>query len=85
ILPDANKAQVLGNLVGASGGAAGQRCMAISAAVFVGAAREWIPELAERMAALRPGHWQDPDAAYGPLISPQARQRVLRLIAEGKA
>ncbi|WP_132885289.1 CoA-acylating methylmalonate-semialdehyde dehydrogenase [Pseudomonas aeruginosa] len=29
--------------------------------------------------------WQDPDAAYGPLISPQARQRVLRLIAEGKA
>ena len=85
ILPDANKAQVLGNLVGASCGAAGQRCMAISAAVFVGAAREWIPELAERMAALRPGHWQDPDAAYGPLISPQARQRVLRLIAEGKA
>ncbi len=52
--PDANKAQVLGNLVGASCGAAGQRCMAISAAVFVGAAREWIPELAERMAALRP-------------------------------
>ncbi|MCS7654033.1 CoA-acylating methylmalonate-semialdehyde dehydrogenase [Pseudomonas aeruginosa] len=85
ILPDANKAQVLGNLVGASCGAAGQRCMAISVAVFVGAAREWIPELAERMAALRPGHWQDPDAAYGPLISPQARQRVLRLIAEGKA
>ncbi|EVT87309.1 methylmalonate-semialdehyde dehydrogenase [Pseudomonas aeruginosa VRFPA09] len=40
ILPDANKAQVLGNLVGASCGAAGQRCMAISAAVFVGAARE---------------------------------------------
>ncbi|KAA5569960.1 aldehyde dehydrogenase family protein, partial [Pseudomonas aeruginosa] len=38
ILPDANKAQVLGNLVGASCGAAGQRCMAISAAVFVGAA-----------------------------------------------
>ncbi|MGV8783475.1 aldehyde dehydrogenase family protein, partial [Pseudomonas aeruginosa] len=29
ILPDANKAQVLGNLVGASCGAAGQRCMAI--------------------------------------------------------
>lgn len=43
ILPDANKAQVLGNLVGASCGAAGQRCMAISAAVFVGAARGGFP------------------------------------------
>jgi malonate-semialdehyde dehydrogenase (acetylating)/methylmalonate-semialdehyde dehydrogenase len=36
IMPDANKAQVLGNLVGAGVGAAGQRCMAISVAVFVG-------------------------------------------------
>ncbi|MBT9531719.1 MAG: CoA-acylating methylmalonate-semialdehyde dehydrogenase, partial [Pseudomonas sp.] len=36
IMPDANKEQVLSNLVGASCGAAGQRCMAISVAVFVG-------------------------------------------------
>ena len=43
ILPDANKAQVLGNLVGASCGAAGQRCMAISAAVFVGARASGFP------------------------------------------
>ncbi len=42
ILPDANKAQVLGNLVGASCGAAGQRCMAISAAVFVESLEEAI-------------------------------------------
>ncbi|MBF0675655.1 CoA-acylating methylmalonate-semialdehyde dehydrogenase [Pseudomonas sp.] len=85
VLPDANKEQVLSNLIGASCGAAGQRCMAISAALFVGASRQWIPELAARMAALRPGHWQDANAAYGPLISPQARQRVQRLIAAGKA
>lgn len=85
VLPDANKEHVLGNLIGASCGAAGQRCMAISAALFVGESRQWIPELAARMAELRPGHWQDANAAYGPLISPQARQRVLRLIAAGKA
>ncbi|MDG2682660.1 aldehyde dehydrogenase family protein, partial [Vibrio parahaemolyticus] len=36
IMPDANKQQVINNLVGASVGAAGQRCMAISVAVFVG-------------------------------------------------
>ena len=35
-------------LVGAAFGAAGQRCMALSTAVFVGEAKEWIPELVER-------------------------------------
>ncbi|MBS7661550.1 CoA-acylating methylmalonate-semialdehyde dehydrogenase [Pseudomonas lalucatii] len=85
ILPDANKDQVLSNLVGASCGAAGQRCMAISVAVFVGESKQWIDELAAQMAELRPGPWTDPHAAFGPLISQQARQRVLRLIAEGKA
>ena len=85
IMPDAPKDQVISNLLGASCGAAGQRCMAISVAVFVGESKQWIGELAEQMAALRPGHWQDGGAAYGPLISPQARQRVLRLIDEGKA
>ncbi len=85
IMPDAPKDQVLSNLLGASCGAAGQRCMAISVAVFVGESKQWIGELAEQMAALRPGHWQDSGAAYGPLISPQARQRVLHLIDQGKA
>ncbi|HBY47945.1 MAG TPA: methylmalonate-semialdehyde dehydrogenase (CoA acylating), partial [Alcanivorax sp.] len=36
VMPDARKDQVISNLVGASCGAAGQRCMAISVAVFVG-------------------------------------------------
>lgn len=49
IMPDANKSQVISNLVGASVGAAGQRCMAISVAVFVGAAKDWIPEIAEEL------------------------------------
>ena len=85
IMPDAPKDQVLSNLVGASCGAAGQRCMAISVAVFVGESRAWIGELAEQMAALRPGYWSDAGAAYGPVISPQAKARVLGLIAQGKA
>ncbi|WP_439859350.1 CoA-acylating methylmalonate-semialdehyde dehydrogenase [Pseudomonas sp. MBLB4136] len=85
ILPDANKDQVISNLVGSSCGAAGQRCMAISVAVFVGESRQWIEELRAQMAELRPGPWTDPSAAYGPLISQQAKQRGLRLIAEGKA
>merc|ERR1711963_177945 len=48
ILPDANKESVLNQLAGAAFGAAGQRCMALSTAVFVGEAQEWIPEIVER-------------------------------------
>ncbi|PMG80272.1 methylmalonate-semialdehyde dehydrogenase (acylating) [Shewanella sp. 10N.286.51.B7] len=84
IMPDANKQQVINNMVGASVGAAGQRCMAISVAVFVGAAKEWIPELKEALAKIRPGLWDDKNAAYGPVISPAAKDRVLKLIAQGK-
>ncbi|KPZ72823.1 MULTISPECIES: CoA-acylating methylmalonate-semialdehyde dehydrogenase [Shewanella] len=84
IMPDANKQQVINNMVGASVGAAGQRCMAISVAVFVGAAKEWIPELKEALAKVRPGLWNDENAAYGPVISPAAKARVLKLIAQGK-
>src|SRR5690606_39350815 len=84
-MPDANKAQVISNLVGASVGAAGQRCMAISVALFVGAAREWIPEVAAELEKVKPGAWDDKDAAYGPLISPQAKQRVENFITQGVA
>ncbi|MFT4711654.1 MAG: malonate-semialdehyde dehydrogenase (acetylating)/methylmalonate-semialdehyde dehydrogenase [Candidatus Azotimanducaceae bacterium] len=85
IMPDANKDQVISALVGSSVGAAGQRCMAISVAVFVGAAQDWIPDVAAAMAKVKPGAWNDDDAGYGPQISPQARNRVLGFIDAGKA
>lgn len=85
IMPDANKQQVINHLVGASVGAAGQRCMAISVAVFVGEAQSWIPEVSEAVAKAKPGLWNDEDAGFGPLISPQAKERVLSLIESGKS
>ncbi|WP_114764626.1 CoA-acylating methylmalonate-semialdehyde dehydrogenase [Vibrio rhodolitus] len=85
IMPDANKQQVINNLVGASVGAAGQRCMAISVAVFVGDTKAWIPELKQALAQVQPGAWNDENAGYGPLISQQAKQRVVELIKQGKA
>lgn len=84
IMPDAQKQQVINNLAGASVGAAGQRCMAISVAVFVGGSKEWIPEVRDALAKVRPGAWDDKDAGLGPLINPNSRERVLRLIQEGK-
>jgi len=48
ILPDANKKHTLNQLVGAAFGAAGQRCMALSTAVFVGESRDWCGGAATR-------------------------------------
>lgn len=53
VMPDANKEFTLNQLVGAAFGAAGQRCMALSTAVFVGDAQKWIPDLIERAKKLK--------------------------------
>jgi len=84
VMPDANKEEVLRHLAGSSCGAAGQRCMAISVAVFVGNSKEWIPDLKNSLAALKTGSWQDKASDYGPLISKEAKERVLSLIELGK-
>lgn len=84
VMPDASKNQVVNNIVGASVGAAGQRCMAISVTVLVGEAKEWIPDLKSALEKVRPGAWDDQEAGYGPVISPQAKSRVLSLIQKGK-
>ncbi|MEP1216902.1 MAG: CoA-acylating methylmalonate-semialdehyde dehydrogenase [Marinobacter sp.] len=84
VLPDADKDQVVKALVGASVGAAGQRCMAISVAVFVGEAQQWIPEVKEALASVKPGAWNDKSASYGPIISQKAKERVESLITRGE-
>lgn len=83
ILADANKNNTLNSLIGAAFGAAGQRCMALSTAVFVGEAKSWIPELVERAKHLKVTCGTCPDADVGPLVTPQAKQRVERLIQSG--
>ncbi|KAJ2005105.1 aldehyde dehydrogenase (NADP(+)) ald6 [Coemansia thaxteri] len=80
VMPDASREQALAAITGAAFGAAGQRCMALSVAVFVGAAADWIPELAERAARLRVDGGLEPGADLGPLISVQALQRAHDLI-----
>ena len=83
VMPDADKEQVINALVGASCGAAGQRCMAISAAIFVGAAKRWLPDLAAAMRKTRPGIWSDKAADFGPVISQRAAARIRQLIQDG--
>lgn len=83
ILPDANKEATIEQLAGAAFGAAGQRCMALSAAIFVGEAQNWIPDLVERAKKLKVNAGHEPGTDVGPVISPQAKQRILQLIDSG--
>ncbi len=52
-MPDANKEHTITQLVGAAFGAAGQRCMALSTAIFVGKTKEWIPDIIKKAEELK--------------------------------
>ena len=80
IVPDCNKNHALNAIVGAAYGAAGQRCMALSTLVLIGETKEWLPEIAERARKLNLNAGFENDADLGPLISPQSRDRVEKLI-----
>ena len=82
ILPDANKEQTLNQLAGAAFGAAGQRCMALSVVVLVGAAGEWIDDIKAKAEGLVVSAGKN-DKDLGPLISPAAKARVEHLIDTG--
>ena len=84
VMPDAHKKKTIDNLVGSAVGAAGQRCMAISVAIFVGGAKDWVNELKSEMELIKPGPWDSEDSGFGPLISKEAKKRVLQLIEKGK-
>jgi malonate-semialdehyde dehydrogenase (acetylating)/methylmalonate-semialdehyde dehydrogenase len=83
VMPDANKEHSLDAVVGATFGAAGQRCMATSVTVLVGEARQWIPDIVARAQKLKVNAGTEPGTDLGPVISSQARQRILGLIEQG--
>ena len=85
VMPDAPKEQTLNALIGAGFGAAGQRCMASSVVVFVGESAQWIPDLARMAKALKVNAGHEAGADLGPVISSNAKKRILGLIEEGVA
>ncbi len=86
IMPDADMDQAADALIGAGYGAAGERCMAISVAVPVGdaTADALIEKLVPRIEKLKVGPYTaGDDVDYGPLITREAREKVLGLINSG--
>jgi len=80
VLPDATRTHAMNALVGAAFGAAGQRCMAISTAVFVGDSTQWLPDLVERAKSLKVSGGFEKGAEMGPVISVRAKQRISDII-----
>ena len=83
VMPDANKDQAINHLLGSCFGAAGQRCMANSVAILVGEAKTWLPEIVAKAKAMTIDSGSNRTADLGPLVSPQAKQRVEGLIGSG--
>ncbi|WP_271078761.1 CoA-acylating methylmalonate-semialdehyde dehydrogenase [Aurantiacibacter sp. MUD61] len=78
VMPDADLDQVVNDLSGAAFGSAGERCMALPVVVPVGedTAERLKEKLIPAINALRVGVSTDKDAHYGPVVTPEHKQRV---------
>jgi malonate-semialdehyde dehydrogenase (acetylating)/methylmalonate-semialdehyde dehydrogenase len=85
VMPDADLEKVADALIGAGFGSAGERCMAISVAVPVGAAtaERLIKVLSARVQKLNIGPYTDHDSDFGPVVTAAARERILGLVDRG--
>ena len=77
VLPDADLEFAADALIGAAYGSAGERCMAVSAVVAVGAAGDPLVKLLEKKAkAIKVGPGTEQDVEMGPLVTCQHRDKV---------
>lgn len=80
IMPDADRQHTITCLLGAAFGAAGQRCMALSVAVFVGESSTFIEDLVTAASKLKVNAGHEPGTDLGPMISADAKQRTLKIL-----
>ena len=85
VLPDADLEFAADALIGAAYGSAGERCMAISAVVAVGAAGDPLVRLLEQKAkSIKVGPGDAQGVEMGPLVTGEHRQKVSGFIQKGK-
>ena len=84
VMPDADIEQTVDALIGSAYGSAGERCMAISVAVFVGDIGDKIvPLLRERAQTLKVKNGLELDAEMGPIVTAAAHSRITGYIEQG--
>jgi malonate-semialdehyde dehydrogenase (acetylating) / methylmalonate-semialdehyde dehydrogenase len=84
VLPDADLEFAANHITAAGYGSAGQRCMAISVVVAVGAVADpLIDRLRQKALEVKVGPGLDPESEMGPVVTPQARERITGYIGRG--
>jgi malonate-semialdehyde dehydrogenase (acetylating)/methylmalonate-semialdehyde dehydrogenase len=84
VLPDADLEFAANHITAAGYGSAGQRCMAISVVVAVGAVADpLIERLRQKALEVIVGPGRDPESDMGPVVTPQARERIAGYIGSG--
>nr|BBH95926.1 methylmalonate-semialdehyde dehydrogenase [Thermogemmatispora argillosa] len=86
VMPDADLDSHLGTIMNSCFGAAGQRCLANSLIMPVGEAHAGTRQrLTEAASRLRLGNGLEPGVDMGPVVSAQARDRIVAMISQGIA
>ncbi len=85
VMPDADLDLTADAAVSAAYGSAGERCMAVSVVVAVGAVADpLVAAIASRIHALAIGPGDDPRSEMGPLVTEQHRERVASYVDIGR-
>jgi malonate-semialdehyde dehydrogenase (acetylating)/methylmalonate-semialdehyde dehydrogenase len=85
VLPDADLDFASDHLVAAAFGSAGERCMAISATVAVGAAGDALMgPLTTKASVVRVGPGREQSSEMGPVVTREARNRIVGYIDSGE-
>ncbi|MRH41719.1 CoA-acylating methylmalonate-semialdehyde dehydrogenase [Aquibacillus halophilus] len=83
VMPDADKEVTIQNIISSSFGSAGQRCMACSAVVVVGAGDEFVKELSQSINDIKMGNGMEEDVVLTPVIRESNRSNALKYIELG--
>jgi malonate-semialdehyde dehydrogenase (acetylating)/methylmalonate-semialdehyde dehydrogenase len=84
VMPDGVNDATLDGILGSAFGAAGERCLAGSVVIAVGeAADKLVPMLQNAATKMKVASWDTDGAQMGPVISEQARTRIVGYIESG--
>jgi malonate-semialdehyde dehydrogenase (acetylating) / methylmalonate-semialdehyde dehydrogenase len=85
VMADCDMRATIDSIMGSSFGCAGERCLATSVVITVGDAGDrTVAELVKAADALRVGPGDEPSCTMGPVITPEAREKILNYIKVGE-
>ena len=80
VMPDCDKEDCLNALTNATFGATGQRCMALSVAVFVGESKNWVKDLVPKAKSFKIGKGDAEGIDISPVAYAELKERIVRIV-----